>query len=396
MSLVVTALRGKRVPVLWALLFLGLAGLNAAVLLRGDAGSQASQTSGSSHAPPPPAQINTRRGEPTAKSSGSSGGDSSPQAPGHVVVCSDPVWDFGTVDQTKTRELSHTFSVENVSNRAVKIERVEGCCGLVVARDCPAEIAPNSRADFGVSINLAGPPRPVRKVMTIHLGPPDLGKLALAVRGVIDASPTFYSTPSTLDFGTLGPSDRPIRRVKIARFDGSRVNFLQAIPQFDALSVDDAVGGDDADSFVELTLSLDGSRLRAGDFESSVTIQTAHSTFSEFVIPVKARIAGAPNTLVRSIFAGNLRRGIAQVKPLSSRGAAAEIEHLSFEGQAPIAIELIVSEVGAPRAAPMLRIARTDKEASAAKPRVLRGHLIVKLVARATPVRIPMFIQLTD
>lgn len=53
MSLVVAALRGKRAPVLWALLFLGLAGLNAAVLLRGNGGSQASQTSGSSHAPPP-------------------------------------------------------------------------------------------------------------------------------------------------------------------------------------------------------------------------------------------------------------------------------------------------------------------------------------------------------
>lgn len=345
---------------------------------------------------PPPAQINMRRGEQAAKNSGSRGGDSSRQAPETVVVCNDPIWDFGTVDQTKTRQLSHTFSVENVSDRAVKIERVEGCCGLVVADDCPAQIAPNSCADFGVSISLAGPPRPVRKVVTIHLAAPNSGELALTVRGVIDASPTFYSTPSTLDFGTLGPSDRPIRRVKVARFDGSRVNFLQAIAQSDALSVDDAVGGDDADSFVELTLSLDGSRLLAGDFDSSVTIQTAHPTFSEFVIPIKARIAGPPDTLVRSVFARDLRRGISQVKPLSSGATAAEIESLSFEGQAPITVELIVSDADAPPAAPMLKISRTDEEAGAANSRVLRGDLIVKLVARAAPVRIPLFIQLAD
>lgn len=65
MGLIVKALRGPRVHVAWALLLLGMAGLNAAVLLHGEAGLSASRTVRSSHAPPP-AQINTRVGAATA------------------------------------------------------------------------------------------------------------------------------------------------------------------------------------------------------------------------------------------------------------------------------------------------------------------------------------------
>lgn len=312
------------------------------------------------------------------------------------VVCREAIWDFGTVDNTKTRERSHRFAVENVSDASVQVEKVESECGCVVASDHPREIPSQAAADFPIVVNLAGPPRPLRKRVTIHLATSPPSQLALTVRGTIDASPTFYSVPGTVDFGTLGTSEKRSRVVKIVRYDTSAVRFVRGVTPSDAVSLDGSASADDRDSVVELTLSLDASRLRSGGFASFFLVQTDHPTYPEFEVPLKATIAGESSGLVRSIFARKLRPGTSQDLPLTSEAPSADVEAVSYEGPAPVAVELVQDEGDQEGAQPTVRIARNTELSQGAASKVVSGHLLVTLSGRDSPVRIPMFVQLTD
>jgi hypothetical protein len=313
-----------------------------------------------------------------------------------LVVCREATWDFGTVDQTKTPELSHIFRIESDSDELVMVEKVEPECGCIVASDHPREIAANSAADFPISVNLAGPPRPFRKRVKIHLATSPPSMLILVIVGVINASPTFYSMPGTVDFGTLGADEKRSRVVKVTRYDVSAVKFVRGVASSDAVSLDGSASVDDRDSVVELTLSLDAARLRSGDFASFFLVQTDHATHPEFEIPLKARIAGESDGLVRSIFARKLRRGTFQDLPLTNEAASPAVQRVSYEGTAPVAVELVQGEGNQAVPQPIVRIVHKSDVSQGGTSKVVSGHLLVMLSGRDSPVRIPMFVQLTD
>jgi hypothetical protein len=221
-----------------------------------------------------------------------------PSRPEHrePIVCRAATWDFGTVDQTKTREVAHTFRLENTSDQTVQIEKIEPTCGCIVSEDYPKELAPGSTADVAVRVNIVGQPGGFRKFVNVRLlGEPPTG-FRLTIVGQVMVSPAFHLVPTVLDFGTLEESEVKTRTVKIARYDGSPVRFVETESESDALSQVQAVSGDKRDSLVELTLSLDSSRLNPGDFQSRVVGQTLHTDYREVTIPVRAKIAGQPSS----------------------------------------------------------------------------------------------------
>ncbi len=339
---------------------------------------------------PPPAQINASSRVALAHPSDAA----TPPAP--TIVCRDSIWDFGTVDQTKIARVSHTFVLENVTDEVVLVDKVEAGCGCIVASDYPLEIAPHSSAGFPVTLNLVGPPRQLRKRVLVHLATSPRSVRALGVVGVIDASPAFYSAPSAVDFGTLAIGETRSRVVKIARFDASAVMFARGVARSGAVSLKRAASADDRDSVVELTVSLDASRLRAGDFASTVLVQTDRPEHPDFEIPIKARIAGEPDGLVRSIFVRKMRRGTSQNLPIANDVRSAEVERVSYEGAAPIDVELVLDAAERERVGPVVRILRKDDVSRSEMPKVVSGHLLVMVSGRDSRVRIPMFVQLAD
>ena len=333
---------------------------------------------------------------PLSAADGSASASSTVVAAQGGVLCREAVWDFGVVDNTKTPELSHRFTLENVSSALVKVDKVEPGCGCIVAKDFVPEIPGNSTAGLPVTVNLAGPPRPFWKQVTIHLLTTPPSRLTLGINGIIDASPAFYSAPATVDFGTLGTGETRTRAVKITRFDGSAVAFVRGVPQSGAVSLESAVIADDRDSVVELTLSLNAAVLRSGEFASSLLVQTEHATHPEFTITIKGRISRGPDGLVRSVFARKLRRGTARELPLTSEAGSPEVEGVSYEGAAPVVVELVQSEAEPVRLQPIVRIVRKNDVSQEGTSKVVSGHLLVMVSGRDSPVRIPMFVQLTD
>ena len=236
------------------------------------------------------------------------------------IVCRDAIWDVGSLSQEKPVRLVHSFKLENLSGASVGIVKIVPDCGCVVAENKLSELSPSASTELTLSVNPAGqPPGPFRKVAHVVLDTTPPSKLTLVIRGIIAPSPAFYLVPTKVDFGILTQKETRSRSVKIVRYDGTPVRFLRAFPLSKALQVKAATSGGDADSFMELTLSLDNSGLKAGDFKSSVLVVTEHAGYSDVTIPVVAIIAEQPHGLVASIFLDRLLKGVPQERDLSAR-----------------------------------------------------------------------------
>lgn len=315
--------------------------------------------------------------------------------PSTPVLCREATWDFGTRDNTKTREVAHTFRLENVSDRTVQIEKVEPTCGCIVSKDSPTELAPGATGDVSVTVNLAGPPGKFLKFVNVRLKTEPAAILTLAIQGTVEASPAFYVVPTTVDFGIVAENETKTRVVKISRYDGSPVRFDHATPESDSLAQVNAKSGDAADSFVELTVALDGSRLNQGDFQSRLVGVTLHGTHREVMIPVKAKIAGQSHGLVDSIFC-QLPSGASLDLPLHDHSLAGNavplptVQSIHFEEGGVITVELLQPEKEG--AGPVLRVSRSEDQES---PKVVRGELLVTLSGRTKAIRIPLRVFLS-
>lgn len=311
------------------------------------------------------------------------------------IVCPEAIWDFGTVDQDKTPEVTHSFRLKNASHQTVGVEKIDASCGCILSDAQPTAIEPGSTANLSVKVQTVRPPGPFQHFVTVRLATLPASKLTLTIRGTIAASPAFRLVPVTLDFGTLGEMETKTRTVRLDRYDGTPAEFLQATPTSEALRVERAQRGDDLDSFVELTVSLDSSLLNAGDFRSSVAVLTGHPVHPDVTIPVKAKISGLQHGLIKSLFVHRLRKGESQDKPLADAGGpAAAVEAVRYEGDGPIFVELLAAEdSGAGRPVATVRVSRNDEPTESRV--VVRGHLVVKLIGQEKAVRIPLGVYLS-
>jgi hypothetical protein len=311
------------------------------------------------------------------------------------IVCREAIWDFGELSQEKPEYLHHRFKLENLSGERVRIEKVMPDCGCVVADKPPTEIGPESMVELPVDVNAAGPPGPFQKVVHVILGTTPVSKLTLTIRGTILPSPALYLAPVKLDFGTFSEDETGTRSVKVARYDGSPMRFQRVESQSEALQVKGVVRGDEMDSFIELTMTLNSSALVAGDFRSSIVVVTEDPGYSEIAIPVLGRIAAKSHGLVGSLFVDRLSIGTFQDKPLAAgSGSPPNVEKIDYEGEGAISVQLIVAGDGGSIAVrPVVRVFRRD---GTTKPQVCRGTLVVQLVGAKKPVRIPLTVFLSE
>lgn len=310
-------------------------------------------------------------------------------------MCREAIWDFGELSQEKPEHLYHRFKLENLSGERVRIENVMPDCGCVVADKPPTEIGPNSTVELPVDVNAAGSPGLFQKVVHVILGTTPVSKLTLTIRGNILPSPALYLAPVKLDFGTLNEDETGTRSVKIARYDGSPMRFQRVESQSEALQVKGVACGDELDSFIELTMTLNGSALVTGDFRSSIVVVTEHPGYSEIEIPVLARIAPRSHGLVASVFVDRMSRGTFQDKPLAAgSGVPLNVEKIGYEGEGAISVKLIAAgDWSSGGMNPVVRVSRRDETT---KLRLCRGFLVVRLVGTEKPVRIPLTVYLSE
>lgn len=308
-----------------------------------------------------------------------------------TIYCKVPTWNFGTVDQTKTREVAHTFCLENPTNEPLRIDKIEPTCGCIVPDDYPKELVSGATADVTMRVNIIGPPGEFRKFVNVRLLTEPPSDFRLTIVGQVTVSPAFHLVPTVVDFGTLDESEIKTRTVKISRSDGSPVRFVETESESDALSQVRAVSGDAKDSYVELTLSLDGSRLNPGDFQSRVVGHTLHTEHREVTIPIRAKIAGQPHGLVNSLFVKLAPGGFQDVPLSDGNQAVPDVELIRFDESGPLAVELLPPSIN--RASATIRVSRVAEPSDA---KLVRGELVAKLTGREKPVRIPLRVFLSN
>lgn len=313
------------------------------------------------------------------------------------VICRNPIWDFGSISQMKPGTLTKSFAIENTSNVSLRIHKVLTDCGCIVPETAPTQIGSNSSVELPLSVNPPAAPGPFQRFVHVVIGTSPISRLTLTVRGEILPSPAFYWAPTRLDFGDVSDTESRVRSIKLARYDGSAVRFLRADPTSKALSVERTVSGDSADSFIDLTIAIDGSLAGAAGFASSIVVVTGHPTFRNVELPVAAKIVEQPNGLANSIIVGRLARGEfrdASLADVHCLGPRPVVEAIHYEGEGSIAVQLVTlgdSVAGSPVA--RVRVSRTN---GPAETKVSRGALLVTLQGRRKPVRIPMSIYLPD
>lgn len=312
------------------------------------------------------------------------------------VVCREPVWDCGTVDQDKPTRLRHRFILANLSSESIPVRKVSPDCGCIIADNPPREIKPSSSVQLEVEADLVGNPGQFQKLIHVVLGTSPASNLTLAIRGYIAASPAFYVVPERVDFGAVGDHETRIRHVKIARYDGTPVRLVRAAPRLAALRVVEVLHGDERDSFSDLSLSIDGSLLRPGDeIQSSLIVITDHPKFRNAEIPITARIVGESTEFVESLFVERLASGKFVDKPITAgHGPFPKIESVRYEGDGPITVEMLPAEANGLTHRPVT--VRVLRSAEPTHTRICRGLVIAKVAGRSQPLRIPLGVYLRE
>lgn len=184
------------------------------------------------------------------------------------IVCHEPVWNFGTIDPRETPRLTHTFRLQNVSEKPVDIAEVKPTCGCIVPEPSHSIIEPGCTVDFSVTFNTAGRPGRFGKSVTVRFRSAEQAFITLHIEGEITVTPDVYAVPTVVDFGILGEQETKRRTVTLARFDGSPIQFQRVECESEAIQLLLAEPGDVNDSFAVLTITLDSSLLNAAGWHA--------------------------------------------------------------------------------------------------------------------------------
>jgi len=164
---------------------------------------------------------------------GSSAGAESRQAAGEPrLVCSAPVYDFGSMDNR--RSVTNTFVLENRGTAPLLIESVRACCGSS-ARLSSMTVPPGSNATMTAVLSLNR--RRGLQVKTIYVMSNDSARprTRFQLKGTAVAALDVH--PDFLNFGRVPPGYAGSREISMftAGGDPFRVtNVLSTVPQFAA------------------------------------------------------------------------------------------------------------------------------------------------------------------
>lgn len=137
---------------------------------------------------------------------GTAGADSPPN-----VVCDEPVFDFGTLDNHQVVE--HTFTLRNEGDAALHILRAKPSCGCTVADISSKVIQPGEEATLLAKLNLQGRHGPQHKTVTVESNDPDTPRLILAMKG--EAVALISVSPQTLINPRLKPGEEALHELTV-------------------------------------------------------------------------------------------------------------------------------------------------------------------------------------
>jgi hypothetical protein len=120
------------------------------------------------------------------------------EEPAPKLVCDEPVYEFGEVDNTK--KIEHDFIIRNEGDATLNISDVKAACGCTVANVSTKLVAPGESSTISAVLNLSGKDGPMNKRITVHSNDPKSKQMTLSLKGkatsLVSYSPRSMMTPS--------------------------------------------------------------------------------------------------------------------------------------------------------------------------------------------------------
>jgi len=118
--------------------------------------------------------------------------------PAPKLVCDEPVYEFGEVDNTK--KVEHDFIIRNEGNTTLNISNVKAACGCTVANVSTKLVPPGESSTISAVLNLSGKDGVMNKRITVHSNDPNSKQTILSLKGkatsLVSYTPRSMMTPS--------------------------------------------------------------------------------------------------------------------------------------------------------------------------------------------------------
>lgn len=195
------------------------------------------------------------------------------------IASDDPVYDFGTVDQTDNVE--HTYVIKNTGTVTLEISRVQPSCGCTVAEISNKNVPPGGESHITARFSPAGRVGPQHKAIIVHSNDPEQPQYTLTLQGTVGSAVSVQ--PSQITMPRLEPGTQPTADVLVSSGDGTafQVTAVESTSEDLAAEVEQVEEGKNYRVHLALKKPLEGV------FTATVLVRTDHPRRPEIQIPVR-------------------------------------------------------------------------------------------------------------
>lgn len=212
-------------------------------------------------------------------------------APAPKIVCAEPIFDFGEMNNTEFVE--HDYPIRNEGQTSLEITDVRASCGCTAVKPSQDVIPPGGEASIRARLDLRGRMGMQVKTITVNSNDPQTPSLVLQLKGT--ALQVLRAEPSSLFFGRVEPGAVRSRTFDVVSGRGpiQIVSFRTDNPGLQVAPVAAEPGADGSRHRYELTLDP---ALPEGNVSGSVFVKTDLADQPEIAIPVAAYVVAPAGT----------------------------------------------------------------------------------------------------
>jgi hypothetical protein len=200
---------------------------------------------------------------------------------GPKLVCAEPVFDFGTVENKESVE--NVFTIENKGTAPLLIAGAKSYCGCTVASISETNVAPGGTSKVTVKLSLAGRYGLQDKKVSVESNDPAAPSLMLSMRGTVFTP--VEVTPERVAFSPVPPGTVSTSEVVLAAAGTNAFKVLQ-VKSFSPSFLAELAPVEEGKKYkIVVRTALADPR---GYAQGQIAVTTDHPSRSNIQIPVSA------------------------------------------------------------------------------------------------------------
>lgn len=224
-----------------------------------------------------------------------------PLAQGPRIACDQPLFDFGTVDNSQTIE--HTFVIRNTGDTTLEISNVRPACGCTLANISEKMVPPGGESHITARLSLQGRTGPQSKPITILSNDPQTPEFRVTLAGT--AVSGIQVAPDRILFGQIGQGQKLEQTVEISAVSQESFNITGVQASMSELTGEVETLEQGRRYKVKATLT---GPAQPGPVNATLLVNTDNQSRPVLTVPVIANVVGelifAPSVIEVPLSAG--------------------------------------------------------------------------------------------